>query len=205
MQRLNRRCVLVLYKTQTNWRFCPLWKSILLLFLNLTFFRRVVGNPNTEIQVQVRLKVLEISGSPRMEENVKALGLRMSNWRGKWFVSTKLRRPHESLVHNTVTNTVRKGSREETRGSDGITSGDPFLRAGASAEETLEDRGTKIWAHNSGMEDVWRRSQHPPSPSPFPSDTLPNTDWAVCVTSCYCQGSSWRRTSRCFPLNNATK
>lgn len=28
------------------------------------------------------------------------------------------------------------------------------------------------------------------STSPFPSDTLPSTDWTVCVASCYCRVSS---------------
>lgn len=40
-----------------------------------------------------------------------------------------------------------------------------------------------------------------PSPSPFPSDTLPNTDWAVCVASCYCRRSSERCAPCCFPGN----
>ena len=57
---------------------------------------------------------------------------------------------------------LRQKAWEETKGSDGIKSGDPFLQAAASAEETLEDTDTKIWAYNSGMEDVWRCSQHPP-------------------------------------------
>lgn len=68
-----------------------------------------------------------------------------------------------------------KGLREGTKGSDRIKSSNPFLQAVASAEETLEDRNTKTWAQSSGMEDVWRCSQHPllPPPSPPPhSPTL---------------------------------
>ena len=52
-------------------------------------------------------------------------------------------------------------------------SSDPFLRAGASAEETLEDRNTKICAHGSGMEDVWRCSQRPLLPAPSPPTHSP--------------------------------
>lgn len=68
-----------------------------------------------------------------------------------------------------------KGLREGRGGSDRIKSSDPFLRAVASAEETLEDRDAKIWAHSSGMEDVWRCSQHsllPASSPPTHSPTL---------------------------------
>lgn len=39
-----------------------------------------------------------------------------------------------------------------------------------------------------------------PSPSPFPSDTLPNTDWAVCVASCYCRRSSEQNLFRLAKL-----
>ena len=35
-----------------------------------------------------------------------------------------------------------------------------------------------------------------PSPSPFPSNTLPNTDWAVCVASCYCCRSTEQFNSK---------
>lgn len=39
-----------------------------------------------------------------------------------------------------------------------------------------------------------------PSPSPFPSDTLPNTDWAVCVASCYCRKSAEQNLFRLAKL-----
>lgn len=65
------------------------------------------------------------------------------------------------------------GLREGREGSDRIKSSDPFLQAVASAEETLEDRDTKIWAHGSGMEDVWRYSQHSLLPAPSPPTHSP--------------------------------
>ena len=61
-----------------------------------------------------------------------------------------------------------KGRREAQRGSDRRKSSNPLLRAVASAEETLEDRDKKIWAHSSGMEDVWRCSQRSLLPAPSP-------------------------------------
>lgn len=60
----------------------------------------------------------------------------------------------------TLTNTLLKKPWERAEGNRRIKSSDPFLQAAASAEETLEDRDAEIWAHGSGMEDVWRCSQH---------------------------------------------
>lgn len=66
-----------------------------------------------------------------------------------------------------------KGLREGREGRDRITSSNPFLQAVASAEETLEDRDTKIWVHCSGMEDVWRFSQHSRLLAPSPPTHSP--------------------------------
>lgn len=74
-----------------------------------------------------------------------------------------------TLKLNHFLEQTAKGLREGTKGSDRIKSRNPFLQAVASAEETLEDRNTKIWEQSSGMEDVWRRSQHPPLPAPSPA------------------------------------
>lgn len=78
----------------------------------------------------------------------------------------------EFLSTNKNTSSIRAWVRAQ-RGSDRIKSTNPFLQAVASAEETLEDRNTKIWAHSSGMEDVWRCSQHPLLPAPSPSTHSP--------------------------------
>ena len=81
------------------------------------------------------------------------------------------------LYYERSQNTVRKDLREEEGGSDGITSGDPFLRAEASAEETLEDRGHKDMSAQLRNGGCLTLVQHPPpSASPFPFDTLPNAD-----------------------------
>lgn len=75
------------------------------------------------------------------------------------------------LEHTQTPST--EGLREGRGGSDGIKSRNPFLQAAASAEETLEDRDTEIWAHGSGMEDVWRCSQHSLLPAPSPPTHSP--------------------------------
>lgn len=73
----------------------------------------------------------------------------------------------------TLTNTLFKKAWERAEGSDRIKSSDPFLQAAASAEETLEDRDAEIWAHGSGMEDVWRCSQHSLLPASSPPTHSP--------------------------------
>lgn len=79
------------------------------------------------------------------------------------------------LKSNSHKHLQQKAWERAEGGSDRIKSSDPFLQAAASAEETLEDRDAKIWAHGSGMEDVWRCSQHsllPASSPPTHSPTL---------------------------------
>lgn len=73
----------------------------------------------------------------------------------------------------TLTNTLFKKAWERAEGSDRIKSSNPFLQAAASAEETLEDRDAEIWAHGSGMEDVWRCSQHSLRPASSPPTHSP--------------------------------
>lgn len=73
----------------------------------------------------------------------------------------------------TLTNTLFKKAWERAEGSDRIKGSDPFLQAAASAKETLEDRDAVIWAHGSGMEDVWRCSQHSLLPASSPPTHSP--------------------------------
>lgn len=73
----------------------------------------------------------------------------------------------------SLANTLIKKAWERAEGSDRIKSSDPFLQAAASAEETLEDRDAEIWAHGSGMEDVWRCSQHSLLPASSPPTHSP--------------------------------
>lgn len=92
-----------------------------------------------------------------------------------------------------------KGLREGREGSDRIKSSDPFLQAVASAEETLEDRDTKIWAHSSGMEDVWRYSQHSLLPAPSPPTHSPILIELFVSPPVIVAGSTEQFTPRCFP------
>lgn len=69
----------------------------------------------------------------------------------------------------------------------------------ASAEETLEDRPTRMWAQSSGMEDVWRSSRHLLLPAPFPSDTRLNQKWlnSWCQLP-HCSTGGYEEITACF-------